>query len=308
MIAPKKAEKDVVFDKIYNVNSIEFNFGNTVKPPKEFFLPQQEPILSFGKKIEPIEDNEKRVIFGIRPCDLNAIKAMDFTFKDCIEDPIYMGKRNNTLIMALACIKSCDKNAFCQSVKAGPIATESFDLQFIMYDLDDYYVETGSKEGISLINKYRGLFATVSKEVDKAVKSILSNKLEMKNVDLDKFYKKLDNGKFKDIEYWKKVSRSCLRCGGCNYLCPSCFCFNMVDSSTERSRVWDSCIFRGFTREANNMIPRKELYTRFRQRMYHKYKWHRQRYNIDMCTGCGRCVTYCPGSVPFIDILNGGSK
>lgn len=306
LIAPKKVEKDVVFDIIDNVNEIEFNFTNTVKPPKEFFLPQLEPILEFDKdKIKLIDKKEKRVLFGIRPCDLQAIYTMDFTFKDSIEDPIYLNKRKNTIIIALGCIEICDENAFCDSAKAGPIAKDNFDLQLIKFNGgNDYYVESGSKIGNNLINKNKELFDNLNKEENKELKKIISRKLESKKVNLDKFFRKLDNGRFKDIKYWEKVSKTCLRCGACNYLCPSCFCFNMVDNNKERSREWDSCMFRGFTREANNVIPREKLYTRFRQRIFHKYKWHRQRYNVDMCTGCGRCITYCPALIDYIKIIN----
>lgn len=310
IIAPIKLEKDIVFDYINNISYIELNFTNTVKPLKEFFLPQQEPILKFDKdKIKLIEKSEKRVLFGIRPCDLQAIYTMDFTFKDPIEDPAYLNKRKYTIIIALACTEICDENAFCESAKAGPIAKANFDLQLIKFDnSNEYYVESGSKLGNSIINKNKELFGNLDEDKNKELKKIISKRLESKRIDLNKFFKKLDNGKFKDVRYWEEVSKTCLRCGACNYLCPSCFCFNVVDSSKERSRVWDSCMFRGFTRQATNIIPREKLYTRFRQRIFHKYKWHRQRYNVDMCTGCGRCITYCPGLIDYIKIISEVSK
>ena len=304
LIAPVKAEKDIVFDYVNDVKDIVLDFTNTVKPAKEFFIPQREDILEFNNgKIKAVFSDEKRVFFGIRPCDLKGLCVMDPTFREGIEDPHYLEKRKNTVIIALACTTLCDENAFCESAKAGPVADGCFDLQLIPLGKNEYFVENGSKAGADIIDKNKQLFKKADKSDIKKMEDTKNKKINKKKVDLDLFLEKL-KGRFNNKAYWKEASLTCLRCGACNYLCPSCFCNNMVDNTKKRYRCWDSCMFRGFTRQAANLIPRDELYTRFRQRLYHKYKWHKERYGVHMCTGCGRCVTYCPGLIPYIDIIN----
>jgi len=305
IIAPTRLEKDIEFCYIDNLDSIVFDFKNTVKPAKDFFIPQKEDILEFNShgKIRGIINNGKRVFFGIRPCDLKGLCVMDPTFSEGIEDPHYLEKRKNTIIIALACTKLCDENAFCESAGAGPIAKGCFDLQLIQASGNEYIIETGSKAGINIAKKNKPLIKKAADKDKKELEKIKNRKINKKKVDLDLFLEKL-KGRFNSKAYWKEASITCIRCGACNYLCPSCFCNNMVDNASKRYRCWDSCMFRGFTRQASNMVPRDELYTRFRQRIYHKYKWHKERYGMHMCTGCGRCIIYCPGLIPYIDIIN----
>ena len=295
LIAPLNQGKDVMFCEINDPSDIPLDYANTVKPPKEFFLAQQETILSFGKKPSAYIDDRKKVLFGIRPCDLSGIISMDNTFREIVEDTNYLSKRANTLIIALACTKACDENAFCESMGAGPVAKSGYDIQLIRSGDDSFFASSGSKEGEMIIKENNGLFKKTSETpLDKVDLGVGFDPITL--------VKKLDD-LFDDIEFWEDVSKTCIRCAGCNYLCPSCFCFNVKDTSSERRRGWDSCMLRGFTREASTHIPRNGLYTRFRQRMYHKYKWHYERYDSHMCTGCGRCITYCPGNVPYREII-----
>ncbi len=304
IIAPIKLDKDIEFDYISRVDDIIFDFRNTVKPAKDFFIPQSEEILSFDKgKIKANLNNEKRLFFGIRPCDLYGLCVMEPTFEEGVKDAHYLGKKENTTLIVYGCTENCNENAFCDSI-TGHIANCCFDLQIIKLDDKEFFIEIGSNKGKSIVSNNISLFNKTSNTEIKEINKIKNKRINNKKVNLDLFFKKLDKNKFNNIEYWKKVSETCLRCGACTYLCPSCFCNNMVDNKNGRLRCWDSCMFRGFTREAAGVVPRETLFSRFRQRIYHKYKWHKERYNVHMCTGCGRCVTYCPGLIPYIDIIN----
>jgi len=296
LIAPIDTGQDIVFDIVADESDIVLDYSNTVKPPKEFFIPQKESIIKFDKKPKSIIDNEKKILFGIRPCDLAGLVTMDNTFKESFEDPHYLMRRKNTLIIAYGCTVICDENAFCKSMDAGPIAKDHYDLQVLKNDKDGYHVLIGSEDGRKLITDNH-------KHFESCAEPIYDEVIFTESVNHEKLTVKLDS-MFNDEDFWRNASETCIRCAGCNYLCPSCFCYNIVDTSRERLRCWDSCMLRGFTREASSHIPRKELYTRFRQRMYHKYDWHKKRYNVNMCTGCGRCVTYCPGLIPYIKIIN----
>lgn len=295
LIAPVSSGKDTVFDVVEDADEIVLDYANTVKSPKEWFLPQQEALLSFGKKAKPVVEAGKRVLFGVRPCDLAGIAAMDHTFREGVEDPHYVKRRANTLVIALGCTRLCDDAAFCESMGAGPIAESGYDLQLIEAGKGKYMVEAGSNKGKRILREHRDLLAKAE--------DVKHGRVRFREaVDPERLAEALGT-RFDDEEFWIEASKTCIRCAACNYLCPSCFCFNVKDTSAERLRGWDSCMLRGFTREAAGHIPRNELYTRFRQRMYHKYRWHLERYGVHMCTGCGRCVTYCPGHVPYHGII-----
>jgi ferredoxin len=49
-----------------------------------------------------------------------------------------------------------------------------------------------------------------------------------------------------------------------------------------------------FTLHASGVNPRKSGRERMRQRIMHKFKYFVDNHNMVACTGCGRCVQYCP--------------
>jgi sulfhydrogenase subunit beta (sulfur reductase) len=99
--------------------------------------------------------------------------------------------------------------------------------------------------------------------------------------------------------YWKEFSERCVSCGICTFLCPTCHCFDILDVARDelsgrRVRTWDTCQFPEFTGETSAHNPRKEKFARQRQRVLHKFLYHYQNHGHMMCTGCGRCIRYCP--------------
>jgi predicted aldo/keto reductase-like oxidoreductase len=49
--------------------------------------------------------------------------------------------------------------------------------------------------------------------------------------------------------------------------------------------------------------PRKALGNRLRHRFMHKFSYFLERYGIDMCVGCGRCVDGEAGEVDIRKVL-----
>ncbi|GAI21963.1 unnamed protein product, partial [marine sediment metagenome] len=68
-------------------------YRNTIVPPKAIFFPPMEEMFSFQKDKQsyhielPSPDGQKQLLFGIRPCDANAMAILDKTFEDAYEDP-----------------------------------------------------------------------------------------------------------------------------------------------------------------------------------------------------------------------------
>ena len=67
----------------------EINIKKTAFSARKLFFPNQEKILSFkGGRSVSIEKTKKRILFGVRPCDMNALTYLDKLLKD---DPYYKG-------------------------------------------------------------------------------------------------------------------------------------------------------------------------------------------------------------------------
>ena len=106
-----------------------------------------------------------------------------------------------------------------------------------------------------------------------------------------------------DDPYWEKISRKCISCGVCTYLCPTCFCFDLSYEGRNQVRFWDSCSFSPFTRMTSGENPRREKKTRYRQRVYHKFNYFGKTFGGVACVGCGRCMRECPVKMDIVDIV-----
>jgi ferredoxin len=108
-----------------------------------------------------------------------------------------------------------------------------------------------------------------------------------------------------ESDYWFEIQQSCLGCGVCTFLCPTCHCFDIVDEvqRSERVRNWDTCMFRIYSQEASGHNPRPTNVERMRQRIMHKYAFFVESYDEIGCTGCGRCVRHCPVDLDIRHII-----
>ena len=274
---------------------------NTFIPPKALFLPPLEEMLSFKKdqqsyQIEvPQSDGQKQLIFGIRPCDANAMAILDKTFKDGYEDPYYLSKRENTLLVGLGCSKPYD-SCFCTSVGSSP--TDSVGVDLMLIDIaDDYLVEGVTDKGKELINlssqfkKATEADETSAKDAKDAAHSKVSKQLDTKDMD-----KKLLSS-FEDQDLWEDIAAKCISCGICTFLCPTCYCFDINDEMSQdkgtRTKSWDTCSFCVYTKMPMEN-PRKEKWRRVRNKVCHKYEFYPMLFDTIACTGCGRCIRRCP--------------
>src|SRR6056297_2969566 len=69
------------------------------KSPKEFFLPQNE-VLDPEAIAKSNPEENKTIIFGVRSCDIEALRVFDDVFlDDTYVDPYYEKRRDNTIII-----------------------------------------------------------------------------------------------------------------------------------------------------------------------------------------------------------------
>ena len=106
---------------------------------------------------------------------------------------------------------------------------------------------------------------------------------------------------------WKNLSQSCLGCGTCTFVCPTCQCYDIKDFKTntgvQRYRCWDSCMYSDFTKMSAGQ-PRLTQLERFRQRFMHKLVYFPTNNDgMFSCVGCGRCVSKCPISMNIVKVM-----
>lgn len=292
---------------------------NTVRSPKDFFFPQTEDLMAFrteGKNIEIIDtrkENEDFVIFGVRACDVKSIEVLDRVFLTDPIDSYYANRREHGIVMSLACTRPSE-TCFCTAFDIDATAPQG-DISVWKTETDVFF-EANTEKGSALLDKLGAALVDCDNSqvvaLNEKTKAIL-NKLPLKDLNLDAF------GGSKTMELfehpaWAQLSESCLGCGTCTFVCPTCQCYDIKDFNTGdgviRFRCWDSCMYSDFTKMAhgNNRLTQKE---RFRQRFMHKLVYYPENNDgLFSCVGCGRCLSKCPISMNIVKVIKkiGGDK
>ncbi|TET63081.1 hypothetical protein E3J48_03095, partial [Candidatus Aerophobetes bacterium] len=88
VIAPVLKEELILFQPITRTDQILWDYPNSLKPVKEFFLPPREVLFRFKQgKAEPMSPApKKRLIWGSRPCDARSLLLLDKVFLDETKD------------------------------------------------------------------------------------------------------------------------------------------------------------------------------------------------------------------------------
>ena len=317
IFAPVETENLWSYELIENPEQINLEYLNTVLSPKKLIFPQREIYLEFsvesedGLKVEEVLPDEKpSVIFGVRPCDAKALTLMDKVFGGDFDDLYYWNRRKQAALVGLSCSTPPSSNCFCLTVDGSPFSKDGLDV--LMTDLGDkYYIETLTKIGEQLINPAKTLFKAPT-EKDKKILAKIQQEAKKKITRQVENIKKVPPQlkEMFDSPLWDEESMSCIRCGICTYLCPTCHCFDIndeIDSSSplkgKRIRTWDNCQFPDFTMHSSGHNPRPDKASRLRQRIMHKFQYFVERHKFYQCTGCGRCISQCPVGIDIIEVL-----
>ncbi len=308
---PTKEDGYSIFRHIQESGELNLKYLLTRVSPKSLIFKQTETLFKFtpGRKGSVTSSDiyeEKSVIFAIRPCDARSFKILDPVFDGDFEDPFYISKRKNTILIGLTCNKP-ERNCFCTSLDDSPGSKENVDILFTELD-ERFYVEVVTEKGKNLIDSLSSLFDKSSSDEEDAKKNIVNSSIETISRQMKQkgIVSKLDN--MFDHELWVNTARKCIGCGICTYLCPTCHCFDMQDESTlsegARIRVWDSCMYPEYTHHASGHNPRPTRMNRVRNRVYHKFSYFPKNEGVTACTGCGRCIVFCPVNIDIIDLID----
>jgi ferredoxin len=303
LIAPLRERNDIVLKSVENIHEIALDCPASIPAPKEYITPQFEPMFEKSEKgISDSINSTKRVIFGVRSCFVSALKFLDRFYLEGHKDPYYEARRKNTLFISIVC-NVPDSTCFCIGLGTGPYLKRGYDIQ--LYDLGDrYLVQSGSAESEKWVKGFSFLMRKPEKTdyEDQYEIELSSQAMFQKRINLETAEHMIKNKKVSD-EFWTDVSGRCFECGGCVYECPLCTCFTVIDRTVERSRVWDACLFKGFTRLAGGILPEEKRILRTKRWFYHKLIYYPETLGGFGCVGCGRCAITCPGRIDMATVV-----
>jgi len=307
VIAPVRGPcGDILFSTIRSPEQVVWNFQNPLPPPKQFVLPQTEPLVKIkqnggGYEVEPIHDDTRRFLFNVRGCDAKGISFLTRMYEMEPADASYLRRVYNFTIISLACNTPCP-SGFCVCTDSGPFLKDSYDVQ--LTDLgESLLVEVGSDKGQATLSGVADLFRPATEdEVRRREQLEIEAKkhFQQETCHFASAMRRISTGRVQDA-LWEKMSDFCLECGGCNLVCPTCYCFSVKDLGRDgtwiRCRMWDSCQYAAFTLEASGHNPRAHRKERMKRRFFHKVSaQYYQRDTTVGCVGCGRCIKVCLGA------------
>ena len=304
---------------LYRLNKTEhaglFQYATGSQSPKRWFFPARRELWQAKKDngcfklVKPGNGDQPQplAMIGVRPCELKALSMHDKIFSQGDHvDPHYKYLRQQSFIVAVNCTNP-GGTCFCVSMKAGPEATEGYDLvmtEVVDKDKHFFVIKSGSESGnevlVSLPTK-----PSTPEQITQAEQLITKARANMgREVALDGLKERIEE-EFDSI-HWNDIADRCLSCGNCTLVCPTCFCSDVIDQSdltvttVKRVRQWDSCFTVNFSYIHGGSL-RNSVQSRYRQWLSHKFAYWHDQFQTAGCVGCGRCITWCPVGIDITE-------
>ncbi len=260
-----------------------------------------------GVAVEPAEPAPGPVaLVGVRGCGLAAMRIQDRVFLEGpYVDAHYAARARDRFVVAVHCGRAVS-TCFCASQDTGPRAGPGYDLaltELLDAERHVFVVDVGSARGAELL---RSLPVRAASAADLARRdALLEATAASQTRGLPAHTPELLRNN-PGHPRWDEVATRCLSCANCTMVCPTCFCTSVSEVSdlagdvSERVRSWDSCFSEEFSYIHGGAV-RKSPSARFRQWITHKLSsWHEQ-FDSSGCTGCGRCLTWCPVGIDITE-------
>ena len=308
---PDKIESHYIF-RIYNpenTDEVELNNIRACTPVKEFLFPLRELAAIYPDPVE-LKDIKPFAVFGLKDCDLRSIEILDKVFKeDEFEDFFYIKRRENMFIISSDCFEPA-QSCICNMLSGKPFSESGYDLNVSKVS-NGFIVESGSEKGEQFITNNSGIFTEAGQDAIQernANRRNAQKQLEKQNTEynLDVPVHEIVQASYESSVYDQEAA-TCVECQACTRVCPTCHCFYLYDTKQKeyfgKMKMWDSCMRLSYALVAGGENPRKVLGNRLRHRFMHKFLYFLERYGIDMCVGCGRCIDAEAGQVDLRKVL-----
>ncbi|MEW8424653.1 MAG: 4Fe-4S dicluster domain-containing protein [Candidatus Thiodiazotropha sp.] len=276
----------------------DWNHGpQALKPlcfaPREVLWQERMEPYGFQRKLP---EAAPTAVLGVRACDIAGLLIQDHHFElEMRPDPHYRQRRESLLLIGVDCAHSAS-TCFCVSTGDGPALAGGYDIG--MAELDGGFLVWHQSE--------KGEAVTGQLALQPADKAQLEAMLQASDRAANEQQRQLPGSEallylYKRLEHahWDQVAERCLSCGNCTAVCPTCFCYRvehemaLTGDAAEMVRSWDSC-FSPTHSDMGHFQVRSSIKHRYRQWLTHKLAgWQVQQRRIG-CTGCGRCITWCP--------------
>lgn len=313
VVAPvDKGNRNYSFEPVTSGQEVAIDYIPTILPPKKYFMPQYETLLEYdvtkGQHMQAVVEYENMVLFGVHTCDIAGIQCLNAVFADRPKDLNYLIRKSKITLVGLECNRYCDEYASC-ALMNNEVPNGGYDLFFT--DLGDRYIgHVNTYAGDTLVEGAK-MFAEATPHDLEELEELRQRKREIFKdevpIDLDDIPRLFDRSLKSNI--WKDIGARCLACGNCTNVCPTCYCFDVVDEPSldlktgRRIRVWDSCQNERFAKVAGGESFRKERSNRKKHRFFRKFRYPVDRFGKFFCTGCGRCSRTCMAKINLKETL-----
>jgi ferredoxin len=295
VLGPKQVADRIEIAEIKTFADMVQN-GQSIVSAKGVVFPKVERLLKYrfeGKNVA-LEDVEPQaqltVLFGLRPCEARAFRALDVVFNWDSKDKFFNARMANTTVVGLSCTQA-DESCFCTSLGSRPDDPQGSDILLSPLKAGGLVAEVLTEKGKALVALAKDTFQPLAGDAALVPPAIVAPAFDAKVLRQELA------AKF-DSTLWAEQSLRCLGCGACAFVCPTCVCFDIQDEADtrqgQRLRAWDSCGMRIFTLHASGHNPRDKQSQRWRQRVYHKFAYYPERLGTLGCVGCGKCSRACP--------------
>ena len=193
---PQQKENLCVLEQTNSISAEDLLAQQTVQSVKKVIFPQQETFFKYSangdelKIDETLPTGKNTIVFGVKPCDSKAVSLTDKVFGGDFHDTYYQQRREQTLLIGLACNTPPSANCFCTSVEGSPFSLDGLDI--LMVDLGaKYYVEGVTEKGNDLIKLAPELFKPVQdseRQARKKLQQVAEKKIEREPGEKDTRY------------------------------------------------------------------------------------------------------------------------
>ena len=271
---------------------------------KELLFPPRKMVVSTDVLEKDI------VICGVRNCELRSKHFLDLVFTgNTVFDKSYSGRAKKLKMITFDCASPAS-SCFCIQTGGSSFndPSETSFLNVTRIEENRLLITTGPDFSNEYM-KYFDFTAADEKDTHTAAEikehsdAYVGNSMHSRAVfDLISILK--ENNNLPDLSKIEKDIESCISCGGCTFICPTCYSFALADSSSVQQpktfQQWDSCQYPGYSDFMNNKFTRLK---RFIYRYRCKLGFMMDNNGTSGCTGCGRCIETCPAGIDMRTII-----